>query len=527
MKSDLKRLSPTLIAGVLAAIYVIVSPPSLDLAAHLLRAKLFSTEGFGLWDNWWYAGHHTPGYSVLFPAASALLTPQLAAGIATTATAALFEALVRRHFGPDAWLAAVWFGAATASDLFTGRLAFAFGLMPAMATAVSLSRGRAKLSCGLALLTALCSPVAALFAALAGGSYAIGSFITARRGKPRRSRGVWIGAGVVIFALGPVGLLALMFPEGGTEPFAFSSLWPIPLIAVLLLLALPRREWALRAGVALYALGCIASYAIPTAVGSNAVRLGSLVAGPFAALLLYRRRTAWLIAAALPLLYIQWQAPIRDVRTSVGDPSGSESYWQPLLSFLERQPGPPFRVEIPFTQFHFEAYEVAPRFPLARGWERQLDVKYNHLFYGGPLTPATYYAWLRQLAVRFVAVSDVKLDYAAVKEHALIDRGLPYLHLVLHTRHWHVYEVAGATPIVRGAATLDAIGPDSLTMTAQRAGTAFVRVRFTPYWALGEGSGCVVPDDGFTKLTLRRAGPVRLVIHFSLGRIGATSPRCT
>ena len=108
---DWRRIAPTAIAAVLAIIYVIVSPPSFDLAAHLLRAKLFRAEGFGLWNNWWYAGHHTLGYSVLFPPISALLSPQLVAGIAATGTAALFELLVRRRFGPDAWLAAVWFGA--------------------------------------------------------------------------------------------------------------------------------------------------------------------------------------------------------------------------------------------------------------------------------------------------------------------------------------------------------------------------------------------------------------------------------
>ena len=64
---DPRRVAPTVVAAAFAIAYVIVSPPSLDLAAHLLRAKLFSSEGFGLWNNWWYGGHHVPGYSVLFP----------------------------------------------------------------------------------------------------------------------------------------------------------------------------------------------------------------------------------------------------------------------------------------------------------------------------------------------------------------------------------------------------------------------------------------------------------------------------
>jgi hypothetical protein len=169
---------------------------------------------------------------------------------------------------------------------------------------------------------------------------------------------------------------------------------------------------------------------------------------------------------------------------------------------------------------------VAPRFPLARGWERQLDIKYNHLFYGGALTPASYDAWLHRLAVRFVAVSDAGLDYSAVAETKLIDRGLPYLALVMQTRHWRVYAVSDPTPIVSGPATLKAIGPNSLTLEARRAGTALVRVRFTPYWAITEGTGCVASQGGLTRLTLREPGPVKVGIRFALDRLGAHSPRC-
>src|SRR5947209_19367772 len=104
----MRRAAPTLVAAVIATAYVVISPPSLDLAAHLLRAKLFGAEGLGIWNNWWYAGHSTPGYSVLFPPVAHLLTPQLAGAIAATVTAALFEALVHPRFGRDGWPGALW-----------------------------------------------------------------------------------------------------------------------------------------------------------------------------------------------------------------------------------------------------------------------------------------------------------------------------------------------------------------------------------------------------------------------------------
>jgi hypothetical protein len=196
-----------------------------------------------------------------------------------------------------------------------------------------------------------------------------------------------------------------------------------------------------------------------------------------------------------------------------------------MMTYLSRQPGPPFRLEIPFTLFHWEAYEVAPEFPLARGWERQLDTKDNALFYDGELTPARYDAWLHRLAVRYVAVPDAELDYSAKQEVALIDRGQPFLRLVYRSPHWRVYAVQNPAPIVQGA-TLTALGPNSLAVEARHTGTALVRVRYSPYWAVTHGSGCVAPAGDFTRLVIRRPGILRVGIRFSLGRIGATSPRC-
>jgi hypothetical protein len=516
------RLAPTLIAAALAAGYVIADPPSIDLADHLFRAHLFAQQGFGLWNNYWYGGHHILGYSVVFPAVSAALTPQLAAALAATATAALFEPLARRHFGARAWLGAVLFGAATATDLYTGRLALAFGVLPALGAVAALDTGATAAACLLAFLAALCSPVAALFAALAAAAYALAALIARRRIGPALP-----GAAVAAAALVPVGALAIAFPEGGTEPFALGTLLPILVIAALALPATPRRHVTLRAGIAIYAVACIAVYLVPSPVGSNIARLGVFVAAPLAALVWWPRRRALLAAAILPLLYVGWQAAVADVAATAGDPSTTAAYYQPLLTYLREQSGPPFRIEIPFTASHWEAYYVARSFPIARGWERQLDRVDNPLFYGSHLTASAYDAWLHRNAIRFVAVPDVAVDYSAAAERRLIDRGLPYLHLVMRSRHWRVYAVADPTPIATGPARLRALGGDWLTLTARAPGTVTIRVRFTPYWAITQGDGCVAPQGPYTRLTLRRAGPVRLATRFALGRIGARSPRCS
>jgi len=514
-----------LAAAVPAAVYVILAPPSRDLAAQLFRAHLFAAQGFGLWNNLWYSGHDVVGYSVLVPAISAALTPQLAAAAATTATAAVFTPLVARHRGAAAWPAAVLFGAATAIDLYTGRLALAVGALPALGAIDALDRGSPAVACALAVTAALCSPVAALFAALAAAGCALAALVS-RRGL----RAALPGAAVAVAALAPVGLLALAFPEGGTEPFALSAMWPVAALALAVAVLAPGDLPALRAGAGVYALAVLLAYLVPSPVGGNVARLGELLAAPVAALLWWPDRPRRLAVAALPLLYLGWQAPVRDVAATAGDPSVTAAYYGPLLAFLTRESvstAAPFRIEIPFTASHWEAWRVATRFALARGWERQLDVADNPIFYRGLLTAAGYRRWLHANAVRFVALPDAALDASARRERSLILSRLSYLRPVLHTAHWRVYAVAGATPIAGGAAALRSLGTGSLALVARRPGSVTLRVRFSPYWALTEGAGCVSPEGPYTRLTLRRAGPVVLSMRFALGRIGATAPRCS
>ena len=392
--------TPTVVAALLAAAYVVLSPSSVDLAAHLFRAQMFTEHGFQIWNNFWYSGNEVLGYSVLFPPVSAALTPQLAAALATTGTATLFTPMARRHFGERAWVGAVLFGAATAADLYSGRLAFAFGALPAMAAIAALDDDRPGLACLLAVVSALCSPVAALFAALVAAGHAIGGVIIARRDRvPGHTplerarpaiRAATPGAAVIVASLAPVLVLSWMFPQGGTEPFAFSTMLPLLVISAVALVMLPRDLARLRAGIAVYAVATLVVFLIPSPIGSNIARLGTFAALPLVALVWWGRRPRALALVFLPLLYVAVSPAVRDSVAGDVDYTASTSYYAPLLHFLHGQavaPGTaPFRTEIPFTQFHWEAYEVATRFSLARGWERQLDIRYNRLFYDGRLT---------------------------------------------------------------------------------------------------------------------------------------------
>jgi hypothetical protein len=556
-----RRLVPVAVAAALAVVYLVWQPASLDLAAAEYRAWLFDRAGFALWDSQWYGGHDLPGYSVLFPPLAGWLGPRLLGALAVVFAAWLFERIAWARFGPVSWLGAVWFAVGAGATLFSGRITFLLGLVFAVACAAVLERGwRAgpvageddsaggaaeivspapparsaeaadaegatalspsmPVVCGavaLALATALASPVAALFLALAGTAY----WLRARR---------WVGLAVAVAALAPVALLTLAFPEGGSEPFVFSAFWPVVAFPLALAIVLPREQTVLRVAAVLYALLGLAVFVLDTPVGGNVARLGQLCAGPVAALALWPRRR--LVFACLAPLLLWWQLgpAIRDVHTAQGDPSVHAAYYAPLLAELRARgaDGTGGRLEIPFTKVHWEARHVAPAIPLARGWERQVDRKVNGLFYDGAvLTPKRYHAWLDRMAVRWVAVPDVALDYSAKAEADLIARGLPYLREIWRSPHWRLYAVADPKPLADPPARVLAGTTDSLTLATPRPGTIRLRIRWSPYWAVARGDACIAPDGDWTRLDVRTAGTVQLTMDFSPLRIASHGARC-
>jgi len=166
-RSTLDRLAPLLAALVIAAVWMAVHPHTVDMAAHTFRAKLFGQEGFTIWNGQWYGGHHTPGYSVLFPPLAWALGPWVAGALSAVAAAALFEPLARGHWGERGRLGALWFGIGTGTLLFTGRLPFAMGVAFGIASLLALQRRRIRLAVLAAIGSGLASPVAALFLTLA------------------------------------------------------------------------------------------------------------------------------------------------------------------------------------------------------------------------------------------------------------------------------------------------------------------------------------------------------------------------
>lgn len=519
------RVAPPGLAAVAALAFALAGVHPVDLAAGTFRAELFGAEGFTVWNGQWYAGHHTPSYSLLFPPLAAAAGPAVVGALAAIGSAALFEPLARRHFGAPARYGAAWFGLGIGAMLFTGRMPFALGVAIGMGALMARQRGRTGAAVVLAALCSLASPVAGLFAAIAAAGHAI-----AERSVP--------SAAVVAGALAPPLVLSAAFPYAGRQPFFATELAWLLFAAAAVWVLVPARERTVRTGALLYAAAGIAAYLVPTPLGNNVTRLGPLVAAPLILCALgapadRSRRRAVTVATVvcLPLLAFSQAWPAyRDAAKVNGDPAAQRSYYEPLAAFLERAGGPPGRVEIPFTRAHWESAAVAGRFPLARGWERQLEIERFPIFYGrAPLTAASYGRWLSENGVRWVAVPDAKLDFSGLPERQLIDTGLPYLELRWRSAHWRVYEHTGdwalAVPDPGARIALTELGASGFALDVDRPGGALVRVYWTPYWR-APGACVERAPGGWTRVTATRPGTVRVRADFSLRRVVSRGRRC-
>ena len=521
------KAAPVGIALLFAAAYLIWQPRTVDLAAHTFRADLFGEEGFTIWNGQWYGGHHTPAYSVLSPPLAWLLGPPLAMAMASVSSAALFAPLARGWFGDDrARWGAIWFGAGTATLLFTSRLPFAIGVALGLAALLALQRRRHWLAILLAALCPLGSPVAGLFLAMAGVAYAIAE----RRDGAKRADGLAIAAA----AFFPPVFLAWAFPEGGWAPFPTSAFIPIPVFALACLLVLPRNESALRWGAVLYGLGSALALVLETPMGGNAVRLGALFGGPVLLCGIWgqpwtkRPYVVPLLAAGFAALaFWQWSPAVRDVIKYIEDPAAKSDYFEPLRNFLFRMPDQR-RIEIPFTRSHWEGSEVAMDQALARGWLRQLDTRLHPIFYRDGLNRLTYAAWLSDNAVRYVALPSAKPDKSSYGERALIEKGLPYLRLRWKSDDWRVYEVLLPAPLAisQGDARIvvEQFQSDELLLDVKRPGEAIVKVRWTPYWFAS--NACVEPHGEWTRVIADEEGFVRLSTRFAPERLISRGRRC-
>jgi hypothetical protein len=252
---SLYRRSPGIIfAGSIAVVfavgYLLVAPMGRDLSAQLAHAALARQHWLALLDLRWYGGFDPVGYSVLSPAVMALLGVRLTTALAYVASVVLFAALLKHTAVTRPRLGAIAGAVCMAGNLVVTRTPFTLGLAVALGALLALASGRLHITAVLAVLAALCSPVAGLFLGVAGGAL----FLSGQR------RG---GITVATAGLVPTIVVGFVFGNGGYQTFGLKQ----ALISFLVCLVVAGMCWrtpVVRWGALLSAGMVAGAYLIPT-----------------------------------------------------------------------------------------------------------------------------------------------------------------------------------------------------------------------------------------------------------------------
>ena len=517
------------IAATLAAGLAWYGPPGSDFAAHLYQSKVFEDQGFGIWNNFWYAGRYSfVTYSLLYYPLAAVVGIELLA-VASIATAALaFGVVATREWGTDARWAIRSFAVVWAGVVLSGAFPFALGMALALLALWALQTGRLGPFALLTVLVLAASPVALVLLAVVLGGVALS----------RSSRGTELALPLAILCTVTAIELVLLrlFPAGGRYPFSLPEFAAACVFCGLGILLTWRVTAAgvLRWMYVVYLVACTAAYLVPSGLGENIARL-RYAAIPIAILTLSLRRWRPLPLALFALaLAVAWNlTPLAGsfVKTS-RDAAAEPAYWKPAIAFLQEHLSPSYRVEAVDTVGHWPAaYLPVAGIPIARGWFRQDDFPRNDVLYS-ELTRTAYVNWLRSLGVKYVVLPDAPLDYSAKEEGALLSSGRSGLFAVFRSAHTTVYAVPAPKRIVTGPGSPGVLKLDqtSVTVALDRPGRYRVAINWSPYWRTETGCLSRAPD-GTVQLTVARSGVMRLDLSVNaqgaLAALGGGSkPRC-
>ena len=133
------------VAATLAAALAWFGPPGSDFAAHLYQSTVFEDRGFGIWNNFWYAGRYSfVTYSLLYYPLAALVGIKLLAVLSIGTAALAFGVVATREWGTDARWAIRSFAVVWAGVVLSGAFPFALGMALALLSLWALQTGRSR-----------------------------------------------------------------------------------------------------------------------------------------------------------------------------------------------------------------------------------------------------------------------------------------------------------------------------------------------------------------------------------------------
>ncbi|NUT30021.1 MAG: MFS transporter [Streptomyces sp.] len=501
-------LSITALAGLLHVIWFFTFASSGgDLAAQDAWAEFVGRHPDSAYNLAWYGGMHPVSYSVVSPYLMSVLGVRTTMMIAGTISAGLLMLVLlrTRSVKNPLWAAlAGVFG--LIANAISGRVTFALGTMFALgAVAVVFCwphRWRykrwAKALCAapLAALATMASPVAGLFV----GFVAVAMFLQKRR------PGAWA------LGLAPTAVVAVsawLFPFSGTQPMVIGSVLLPLLFAVVTFVVVPQEWKTVRLVAAVYGLAVVLVWVVSSQIGSNITRLAMLFAGvvlvtalPFTV----PRSRKWYATVLALVTFVGWIGfkTVDDIIHAAPEASWAREL-APLVNELQEVGAEKGRVEVVPARSHREASALAPYFNLARGWNRQLDLERNPLFYDDTLNSANYREWLQRWAVHFVVLPKDEPDpTAAERERQLLRRGLPYLKQVWGDANWQLFEVTAPAPFAEPNAVVDRAEQGEMTMRVSKPGRVLIRIPYSPWLSIVDAEGTKLDPPRETKASKNR-----------------------
>ncbi|MBD2832410.1 MFS transporter [[Kitasatospora] papulosa] len=511
LRSRLRRHPVLLTAAVAAAVHLLwfffFANSGGDIAAQDAWAEFVGRHPGTAYNLAWYGGMHPVSYSVVSPYLMSVLgvrTTMMVVGTVSSALTALILVRVPAVRNPLACALAGVF--AYLCNALSGRVTFGLGMMFALGAVAAVfcwphrwrykRWAKAVVAAPLAGLATAGSPVAGLFL----GVVAAALFLNKRR------------PGAYALGLAPVAVVVLsawLFPFSGTQPMALGTLSLPFLYSVFVFFLVPRDWHTVRTAAAVYGAGTLLTYVVDSQIGSNVSRMAMLFAGVvLLAALPYtaprtRRWYALIVVFAGLNFWIGFKGVDDIVRTA---PAAS---WNrelaPLVNQLQKVGAERGRVEVVPASSHREASALAPYVNLARGWNRQADMKRNPLFYDDTLDPVNYREWLDRWAVHYVVLPTGMPDSGGEQEAALVEKGQPYLKAVWSDANWKLFRVLDPVPLADPPATVERAGDDELTIRVQTAGRVLIRIPYSRWLAVVDDEGKSVERPQETEESKKRS----------------------
>ena len=362
---------PCLVVVVSTIVIGVADLRGADYPAHFLRALLWERSGMSAWNNLWYGGHATPTYSVLAPPLMAAIGPFGVVAVGSIVATYCFSRLtVDLLPTTTTTLANHVFAMAMLVNVVVGRAPFALGLALGLIAVHAWDRQRIAVAVVAAFLAPLVSPVAAVFLAIASTAVALATWPRSKRSPTARTT---MREALAITALRRHRSLSRQCCSAirvGSRSAAITS-WHACVTLALVAAGIGSRVVRFTAMLAMLAAGVL--FLVPNPLGGNFVRLAQIVAVPIAVAALPSVRRALLVPFTVALLVgFGWslQPGVVAAVEWWGDESADVAFHQPLIDQVRARnlDGRPVgRLEIPFTENHWESFFVAAEVPF-RAW---------------------------------------------------------------------------------------------------------------------------------------------------------------